>query len=44
MECYIKLDDFGRMENLTHELPDGHEVLKVGFYQTFNVIIPNSIF
>uniref|UniRef100_A0AC34RFR1 Clathrin heavy chain n=1 Tax=Panagrolaimus sp. JU765 TaxID=591449 RepID=A0AC34RFR1_9BILA len=31
VSCYIKLDDFGRMENLANDLPDGHDMLKVSF-------------
>uniref|UniRef100_A0AC35FT61 WD repeat-containing protein 35 n=1 Tax=Panagrolaimus sp. PS1159 TaxID=55785 RepID=A0AC35FT61_9BILA len=27
VDCYIKLDDFGKMEQLMHQLPDSHAVL-----------------
>ena len=29
VDCYIKLDDFGKMQQLMHQLPDGHNVLLV---------------
>uniref|UniRef100_A0A914PNJ9 Uncharacterized protein n=1 Tax=Panagrolaimus davidi TaxID=227884 RepID=A0A914PNJ9_9BILA len=31
LDCYIKMDDFGKMEQLMHQLPDNHAVLLVNF-------------
>lgn len=29
VKCYLMMDDFSRMETLSQQLPDGHDVLKV---------------